>query len=97
MQPEHPARPSFAGKASPGPALRDRVFVLPLQTRSKAKNSWFVFDEVAVDLGVRASRPLITWLSAEQGPNEAAEFAGDGDLGLVALEPAGQQFGKAQV
>jgi len=39
----------FAGNASPDLAVRDRVFSLALllQTRSKAKNSWFIFDEVA--------------------------------------------------
>ena len=36
-------------------------------------------------------------LGAEHGPEEAAEFAGDGDLGFVAGQAPGQQAGEAQV
>ena len=39
----------------------------------------------------------VTVYRAQQGPDEAAEFAGDGDLGFVALEAASQEPGKAQV
>ena len=76
------------------PILRlwDRDFVLLLQTRPKAKNSSFIFDEVADLWFSRESLPLgVTGLSAEQRPDEAAEFAGDGDLGFVALQTTGQQ------
>ena len=36
-------------------------------------------------------------MGAEQGPDEAAEFAGDGDLGFVAGQAPGQQATEAQV
>ena len=39
----------------------------------------------------------ITLLSAEQRPDKAAKFTGDGDFSFVALEAAGQQPHKAQV
>ena len=95
MQPEHPARPLFAGNASPGPALRDRVFAFaPANTAQSVK---LIVHRIIL-LGCRRfCGPLITFLSAEQGPNEAAEFSGNGDLGFVALQPAGEQPGKAQV
>ena len=72
--------------------LRDRDFVLLLQTRSKAKNSPFIFDAVA-DLWFSRDRLRLSvaGLGAEEGPDEAAEFAGNGDLGFVALQATGQQ------
>ena len=129
MQPEHPARPSFAGKASPGPAHCGIGFfsALLLQTRPKAKNSFSVSTEspfigdtvkaLEVQRGGRArgwfrsrhrrDRDLgrlrlalglgVTALGAEQGPDEAAEFTGDGDFGFVALEPASQEPGEPEV
>ena len=36
-------------------------------------------------------------MTAEQSPDEAAEFPGDGDFGLVALDSTGQQPVKAQM
>ena len=47
-------------------------------------------------LGI-TSRLGVTGLGAQQRPDEAAEFTGDGDLGFVALKPAGQQPGEAHV
>src|SRR5437016_3443848 len=49
----------------------------------------------AVSLGLEGL--AVTLLGAEQRPDEAAEFTGDGDLGFVALQAAGQQPSKAQV
>ena len=64
------------------------------------------FDEVAVHSGFAGFCGLsgevvagldVTGQSAEQGPNETAEFSGDSDLGLVALESAAQQVDEAKV
>lgn len=44
-----------------------------------------------------AGRSLIAWLLAQESPDEAAEFPGDGNLGLVAIEPARQQATAAQI
>ena len=48
------------------------------------------------DLGI-TSRLSVTGLSAQECPDEATEFTGNGDLGFVALEPAGQQPGESEM
>ena len=47
--------------------------------------------------GCAAGRKEIAFLGTQESPDEAAEFAGDGDFGLVALEASGQEAVKAQV
>ena len=44
-----------------------------------------------------AGRKEIAFLGTQESPDEAAEFAGDGDFGFVALETPGQEAIKAQV
>ena len=44
-----------------------------------------------------AGRKEIACLGTQESPDEAAEFAGDGDFGFVALETPGQEAIKAQV
>ena len=101
MQPEHPARPLFAGNASPGPALRDRVFALAPANTAQSEKLVVHFSTKSLFSGLGGGGAggglEVTGLGAEQRPDEAAEFAGDGYFSLVALQPSGEQPGKAQV
>ena len=85
-------------KQTPGSAQRDRaLFQCYCKHGPKRKTHLICRAQRAASLGGRGAGLFVAGLSAQDGPDKAAELARDGDFSLVALKAPAQEFHKAQV